>query len=81
MKKKGYYTVPLGLSSFHSLGDPNMMRFRSVTLKLVLLSLSAVALLSYSAAFIETALAQPPINLASSASQVTNDQEVRSTPI
>ena len=53
----------LGLSSFYSLGDPNMMRFRSVTLKLVLLNLPAMAFIGYSASSIETALAQPPIPL------------------
>ena len=58
-----------------------MMRFRSVALKLVLLSLSAIALLSYAASLGEKALAQPRITLASSTSQMPTDQEVQSTLI
>ena len=58
-----------------------MKKNRALILIPLLLSLSAMALIGYSASLDERALAQPPITLASSTSQMNTDQEVRSTPI
>ena len=58
-----------------------MRKFRALILNPLLLSLSAMALIGYSASLDERALAQPPITLASSTSQMNMNQEVQATPI
>lgn len=73
--------VHSGLESISLIGESDMIRFRSVTLQPVLLSLSALALLSYSAPYGEKALAQPPFTLASSTAQIKTDQETQPTKI
>jgi glutathione peroxidase len=63
------------------IGGSEMRKFHALILNPLLLSLPAMALIGYSASSIATALAQPPITLASSTSQMNMDQEVRFTPI